>query len=106
MEANGISQKADSMTYTIIEEPNDVGQIIRVSAVDSGGKEICGSFKPAGHDYWQLYTTKLITGLTGLKSPPHRENYWGDHGRIDSQAWVELLAALYVKAVRGEEKVA
>ena len=92
--------------YELKEETNCIGEVIRVSAVDDKGREICGSFKPVGHDYWQLYTTKLVTGLTGLKSPPHRENYWGDHGRIDSQAWVELLAALYMKAAQAAEKAA
>jgi hypothetical protein len=84
--------------YAIRELENADGHIDRISAVDADGKEICGAFKPVGHNYWQLYTTKLVAGVTGLRTPPHRECFWGDHGRIDSRAWIELLAALYVKA--------
>lgn len=94
------------MTYTLIEETNCIGDVNRISAVDGDGQEICGAFKPAGHDYWQLYTTKLITKIVGVPTPPHRESFWGNHGRIDSQRWVEVLASLYVKAVQAEEKVA
>lgn len=70
----------------------------RVTAVDDFGVEICGSYQPQGHSYWQLYVTKLVAGLTGFPTPPHREQFWGNHGREDSRRWVELIAALYVMA--------
>lgn len=80
--------------YKLIDSDN------RISAIDAEGREICGAFKPVGLDYWQLFTTKLVTKVTGVPTPPHRENYWGQNGRVDSKRWVELIAALYVKAVQ------
>lgn len=80
----------------VVRETDD-----RVYAVDSEGVEICGAFHPIGHAYWQLYVSKSVSALTELRTPPHRENFWGDHGKVDSRAWVELIAKLYSMAREG-----
>lgn len=73
----------------------------RVYAVDDAdGVEICGAFNPVGHQHWQLYVTHKISHLTGLRTPPHREHFWADHGRADALAWIELIAKLYDLASR------
>lgn len=75
----------------------------RVFAVDDAdGQEICGAFNPVGHRHWQLYVTRKVADLTGLRTPPHREHFWGDHGRADALAWIELIATLYDQAVQAQ----
>lgn len=90
------------MTQTLI---NTGGYAIkethhRVWAVDGKDIEIAGSFQPEGHSYWQLYVSRSVTDLTGLRTPPHREHFVGDHGRQDSRAWVEMIAKLYSLATK------
>ena len=81
--------------YRIIDET------ARVSAVAADDIEICGAYQPAGRSYWSLYVTELITRQTGLRTPPHREHFWGETGKSAARAWVELIAALYTQAVSG-----
>jgi hypothetical protein len=81
--------------YRIIDETG------RVSAVTADDIEICGAYQPAGRSYWSLYIPTLITGQTGLQTPPHREHFWGETGKWAARAWVELIAALYTQAVSG-----
>ncbi len=80
-----------TLGYQLVEDSN------RVYATDGDGREICGAHQPAGHSYWQLYVSRLVSEATGLRTPPHREHFWGDHGKQDSMAWVELIAALYTR---------
>jgi hypothetical protein len=84
--------------YTINELRDDHNRVNRISAVDAHGREICGAFAPQGHEYWSLFVTKTVTNFTGLSTPPHREHFWSDSGRITARAWIELIAALYVAA--------
>lgn len=72
----------------------------QVFAVDDDDVEICGAFNPVGHEYWQLYCTWKIVNLTGLQTPPHREHFVGELGRVDSRRWIELIACLYSLAVQ------
>lgn len=79
----------------------------RIIAQDRDGIEICGAYQPVGHEYWSLYLTKLVSELTGMATPPHREHFYGCQGRVVAKAWVELLASLYSLAVQRErERVA
>lgn len=80
--------------YTIDEEAE------RITAVDQNGVAIAGAYRPQGHDYWCFYVTRLVTNLTSLSVPPHREHFWGNSGRVIVRHWVELIAALYVQANR------
>lgn len=41
--------------YRLVEE------LDRVYAVDANDIEICGAFRPAGHDTWTIYTTPRLT---------------------------------------------
>lgn len=72
----------------------------QVFAVDDDDVEICGAFNPIGHEYWQMYVTWKIVNLTGLHTPPHREHFVGELGRIDSRRWIEMIAALYCLAAQ------
>ena len=45
----------ETATYRLIESTD------RVIAVDSNDVEICGAFKPAGHDSWTVYPTVRLT---------------------------------------------
>jgi hypothetical protein len=84
------------MGYTVIDTDPD-----RVTIIDNvSGLEICGAYRPVGHDYWSLYVTRLITDVTGLATPPHREHFWSDHGKLVARRWMELIAALYCQATQ------
>jgi hypothetical protein len=72
----------------------------RISAVASDGMEICGAYRPEGHNYWCLFVTRSVSELTGVRVPPHREHYWGNHGRDDAYSWAEMIAALYSLAAQ------
>lgn len=67
----------------------------RIQASNSLGVEICGAYRPAGHTYWTLYVTTLVTDLTGMHLPPHREHFHGTDGHRDALAWIRLISTLY-----------
>lgn len=75
----------------------------RITALDLNGREICGAYQPAGHDYWSLYVTMAVTQITGLSTPPHREHFWGDTGGVIARRWIEMIASLYSLAVQAQE---
>ena len=79
---------------------------IVASSSDVYGVEICGAYKPEGHDYWQLYVSRGVIELTGVHTPPHREHFWGDHGKLDATEWVKLIGTLYCLAKTSHEGVA
>ena len=81
-----------TVNYTIDEEPH------RVSAIDQNGIEIAGAYELEKQHCWNLYVTTLVEQAAHMPTPPHHEHFWGEHGRVDAQAWVELIAALYVAA--------
>jgi hypothetical protein len=78
----------------------------KVFAVDDDDVEICGAFNPKGHQYWQMYVTWKIVNLTGFHTPPHREHFVGELGRIDSRRWIEMIATLYVMAAQQHSAIA
>lgn len=75
--------------FHMVDEPR------RITALTTGGVEICGAFQPDGHTYWHLYSTRLIFEATGVQTPPHREHFFGENGRTCARLWVEMIAALY-----------
>ena len=82
------------MGYTILDNPD------RIDVVDGEDRAICGAYRPRGHDYWSLYVTHLVTGITGLSTPPHREHFFGQNGRSVARSWLELIASLYCMATQ------
>lgn len=87
------TKSSNPMGYTIIDADD------RVTIIDdSTSKEICGAYQPVGHEYWSLYVTKLVTEVTGLVTPPHREHFYGGNGRCVARRWAELIGALYCMA--------
>lgn len=84
--------------YTLIEEP------LRIDAIDDEGVAICGAYQPLGHDYWCFFVTQTVTRVTGLTTPPHKEHFHGELGRVHVRRWVELLACLTVMALKGQKR--
>lgn len=86
-----------TMSFTVNEDAD------RVTFTDTRtGKEICGAFRPEGHDYWCLYVTQSVAALTGCVTPPHREHFHKDHGRHTARAWALMIASLYDLATQQE----
>jgi len=88
-----IASTAAPAGYRLVEDA------ARISAVDVDDVEICGAYKPLGHNYWLLYVTMLTTRRTGIRVP-HNACFWGDaQGCADARPWVETIAVLYTRAV-------
>lgn len=80
--------------YRIVGDDNSHGQ--RVIAVTADDIEICGSFKLARLNDWHLYVSKLVADTLDL-TQPHNAHICS---RDDAIRWVDILAALYMQAVR------
>lgn len=73
----------------------------RISGLSDLGVEICGAYRPIGHNYWLLYVTQLCVARTGVRVP-HNACFWDDGtGRAigDARSWVETIASLFMQAV-------
>lgn len=90
------------MTINPIDGYTLIANSDRIIAQNREGVEICGAYRPQGHDYWSLYCTKLVSNMVGMSTPPHREHFYGAHGWKIAKAWVELIAGLYSLAAQQE----
>ena len=75
---------APAATVTITESPD------RISAVDADGIEICGAFRPQGHEHFSVFVTPRLTDhLHHVIAPTQQIARWH----------VEMLASLWAGGV-------
>ncbi|SRX93596.1 hypothetical protein MSP7336_01835 [Mycobacterium shimoidei] len=79
--------------YRLVADADKDGQ--RIIAVTPDDIEICGAYRPLRLNDWRLYVTKLMSDVAGLPQP-HKVHVVS---RSDAIRWVDLLAALYARAV-------
>lgn len=73
-------------TITTTESPD------RISAVDADGIEICGAFRPQGHEHWLIFATARLTDhLHHVIAPTQQIARWH----------VEMLAQLFATSTIG-----
>ena len=85
--------------YHVIEH---CAECPRIVALNAENIEICGAFRPRGHDMWNVYVTAAVARATGLRPPRHAHALGHDGAR----AWVETIAALHTgnAAAAGERR--
>jgi hypothetical protein len=92
--------------YTIVPPPGEMTEDNdRIEAIDAEGVALCGAYRPVGHDYWIFFVTQTVTRITGLNTPPHKEHFYGQSGRLAVLAWVELIACLATLAAQAQREV-